>query len=136
MKKIKVVLSTILIASLVFASAIMLTACGKPTLEEYVKTDKDTMQEIETVGNTSGMKIKVKDNTVFYNYNMDTHLSDKQAKDVKKSLDESMKDIKGNFIKQAKTLQKKAKSDTVEIKINYKAEKKTIASYTFSSDDK
>lgn len=136
MKMFKKLLVTTLIASLLFANAIMLTSCGKQTLEEFVKKDKETKQEIDTMGKTSGMKIKVEENTVIYDYDMGIKLDSKQKKALKDSLDQSMKEMKGTFVKQAKKLQKKAKTDTVEIKVNYLSEKKTVASYTFSSDDK
>lgn len=136
MKMFKKVLATTLVVSLLFANAIILTSCGKQTLEEYVKNDKETKQEIDSLAKSTGMKIKVKDNTATYSYDIGFKLSGEEAKSFKNSLDSSMKEMKETFVKQAKKLQKEAESDTVTIKVNYLSDKKVIASYTFTSKDK
>lgn len=118
---------------LVLAVSISFASCGGPkTLEEYVNSNQETKQEIESAGNGTGLEVSIKGNVVNYTYKYTTTYTDDQVEILKKSLESAMKKSEATFSNIATQLEKETEIDGISIVVEYfNGDGKTIYSHEF-----
>lgn len=87
----------IAIVSLTIILMLAFAGCGSAsTLEEYINSDSEAMEQIETLSENSGLEVNIKDNTLTYTYKFDQTFTDDQLKLIKTStetMDSSMEQL-------------------------------------------
>lgn len=80
------------VALILLMAAMSLAGCGKPdTLEEVIKNDQDTQDELDKIAEENDMDIDVKDNTVTYTVTLDSEVDDSMVDTYKSAFDEAFK---------------------------------------------
>lgn len=114
----KAVLTT-LILSLVLAMSVALTGCGGPaTLEEFVNSDSEAMQALESL-NSDGLTVEVKENTVIYTYQYDQTFDSSVIDAMKGSIESTMNNSASTFTTMADTLEEQSGIEEVNVKVVY-----------------
>lgn len=110
------------------------------TLEEYVKKDKNTMESINNIGDSSDMKITIKDNSLIYVYDISgmSQITEDIAKSdsMKEALEESLNNTSSTFTNLCDSLVKETGISDINIIVKYSYKETPIFEKTFTSTNK
>ena len=81
------------------AMAVMFSGCGSEpaTLEDYINSDAEAQEAIDSMGSTSGMSIDVTDNTLTYTYAYDQTFDDATKELMSTELENAMSSMGSTF---------------------------------------
>ena len=108
------------------------------TLERYMAEHPDVWEEsLKSTEQTDGLKIELKDNTVYYYFDLGTLgiTSKSAAEDTKAALDAALEDSKATFASSCKALENEVGIEGLHMCINYMWEDEVISSRDFTVDD-
>ena len=115
----KRLLMIILSLGLVF-TMFLTSGCGGPkTLEEYIESDKDAKETIDSM-TTDQMKVNISGNTLTYTYTYDQTFEGEHLELMKEELEKAMEKQSSTFESIGETLEKNSGIDDVEVKVIYK----------------
>lgn len=120
MKTSKRIFSAGIILSLIFAMTLMFAGCGGPsTLEEYINSDSEAKEMIDSMSSGSGMTIDVKDNTLTYTYTYSQTFDDAVIGEMKTQIESAMSSMSSSFESVASTLEEESGIDDITVKVIY-----------------
>ena len=118
-RKTKKTLLTSLVLSLLLAMSLLMAGCGGPsTLEEYVDSNEELAQQIQSYS-TAGMTIDITDNTLSYTYKYEQTFDDSTAKLMTSSLEEAMSSMSSTFESVRDTLIEETGFSDISVKVVY-----------------
>ena len=92
------------------------------TLEDYINSDANVKQQVESTANNSNMTIEVKGNTLTYTYdvaNMNVDKDTALSSEMKTNLESSLDQMSSTFSSLCKQLENATKLDGVSIVVKY-----------------
>lgn len=138
----------ILLLILAVSAAMLLSGCSKAeepadmamSLEEYMTANPEVWNaSIASAQNTEGLTIEVKDNTIFYYYDL-SQMGDSYTKDLamqsKDALDAAMENMKSTFGGVCQTLESATGVEGIHTNVSYLWEDEIITSMDFTTADK
>ena len=132
MKKTRII-ALLLCLAMVFA----VTACGKKTLEQYVKDDPEVSQQIQDMATSSGLSVEFNGNDVIYTYDFATvgNISEDAvtSQAVYDQLDSALTQASGTFSGLCQQLEEETKISGIRMIVNYTYGDKVIISKTFNA---
>ena len=138
MKK-RSIIALIMIMSM--ALGLMLSSCAqKPTsLEDYVKTNKDVKEQIDSAATDKGMLVEIKENAITYTYDLAKAegANAESLKDpaVQESLVSLLDSGKDQFVNSCKQLESTTGLSGISITVTFTYEGEELATRTFTSAD-
>jgi len=119
-KKTSKLLMTSLVISLLLAMSSLLVGCGggPATLEEYVNSNEELVQEIESY-TTEGMSIDITGNTLTYTYKYDQTFNSATAELMSTELEKAMSSMDSTFESVRDTLIEETGFSDIAVKIIY-----------------
>lgn len=128
-----------ILLTMVMAMSLIGTACSKApkTIEEYISSDKEAMEEVQQAAEQSGLAVDFSGNDVIYSFDLGTvdgATEDIIKSDVMKEQLESALDSTGDtFVGLCKQLEEESKIEGIQIIINYTFQDEVIVTKTFNS---
>ena len=119
----KSLISIIMVMTLLMA--LMMSSCEKKpeTLEEFVNSNEDSMEDIQKTADESGLKVSIKGNEVTYSYDISDYdgMTEEIAKgdQMKKALEDALNDASATFTGLCGDLEEESGIEGVTIKVNY-----------------
>ncbi|MBR0399908.1 MAG: DUF4854 domain-containing protein [Mogibacterium sp.] len=119
----KSLIYTIMIMALLMA--LVMSSCEKKpeTLEEFVNSNEESMEDIQKTADESGLKVDIKGNEVTYSYDISDYdgMTEEIAKgdQMKKALEDALNDASDTFTGLCGDLEEESGIEGVTIKVNY-----------------
>ena len=101
------------------AMAVMFSGCGSEpaTLEDYINSDAEAQEAIDSMGSTSGMSIDVTDNTLTYAY--DQTFDDATKELMSTELEHAMSSMGSTFESLVDTLEEGSEISGITVRVVY-----------------
>ena len=121
MKRSRKLLTSGIILTLIMAMAIMFSGCGSEpaTLEDYINSDSEAQEMIDSMGSTSGMSIDVTDNTLTYTYAYDQTFDDATKELMSTELENAMSSMGSTFESLVDTLEEGSEISGITVRVVY-----------------
>lgn len=113
------------IVMMVLLMALIMSSCEKKpeSLEEFVNSNEDSMEDIQKTADESGLKVEIKGNEVTYSYDISDYegMTEEIAKgdQMKKALEDALNDASDTFTGLCGDLEEESGIEGVTIKVNY-----------------
>ena len=129
-----------LVITLIMMMSVIGAGCGSKapeTIEDYMKSDQEAMDQVEETANASGLDVSVSGNVITYTYDLttiedvdeETLRSDIMKEQLGTALDASA----DNFVGLCKQLEEESKIEGVQMVINYTIGDEVIVTRTFDA---
>lgn len=118
MKKSSKTVVTALILSLILSMSVVLTGCGASNLEEYVNSNNEAKQALESM-KTDALNVEVKENTIIYTYTYEQTFDSSVVEALSGSIESTLDESSSSFTSMADTLEKESKIEEVTVKVIY-----------------
>ena len=128
-----------ILLTFVMLLSVMASACSKKpqTLEEYIKNDSESMEQVQNAADSAGLNVEFKENDVIYTYDLST--IDGVTEDIVKSdvmkeqLSSALDSTADTFSGLCKQLEEQSKIEGIKIVVEYKYGDEIIVTKTFNS---
>ena len=113
------------------------TPSSYATLEDYINSDSNVKQQVESTANNSNMTIEVKGNTLIYTYdvaNMNVDKDTALSSEMKTNLESSLDQMSSTFSSLCKQLESATKLDGVSIVVKYVHGSDVISEREFTAE--
>lgn len=130
---------TALLLVLVMVMSVMVSACNKApkTIEEYINNDKESLEQINSAADESGLTVEFSGNDVTYSYDLTN--TNGASEELLKSdvmisqLTSQLESTQDQFVGLCKQLEEESKIEGIHIIINYKYGDEVLVTRTFDS---
>lgn len=121
MKRSRKLLTSGIILTLIMAMAVMFSGCGSEpaTLEDYINSDAEAQEAIDSMGSTSGMSIDVTDNTLTYTYAYDQTFDGATKELMSTELENAMSSMGSTFESLVDTLEEGSEISGITVRVVY-----------------
>lgn len=94
--------------------------CGSPsTLEEYLNSDSEAMEQIESLSESSGLEVDISDNTLTYTFTYDQTYTGDQLELIKTNTESTMESIDSSMEQLAASMEEESGINDVTIVVEY-----------------
>ena len=103
------------------AMAVMFSGCGSEpaTLEDYINSDAEAQEAIDSMGSTSGMSIDVTDTTLTYTSAYDQTFDDATKELMSTELENAMSSMGSTFESLVDTLEEGSEISGITVRVVY-----------------
>ena len=128
-----------LLLTIVMSMSLLATACSSTpkTLEEYINSNQEEMEQVQAVADESKMQIEFNENDVIYSYDISSmeNLTEEVAKSdiMKDNLSSSLESLSDRFVGLCGQLEEKSQIEGVQIIVNFTYGDEILVSKTFNS---
>lgn len=114
-------LLTSLLLILMMAVMVAFTGCGgePETLEEYINSDAEAAEQIDSLAESSGMTIDISGNTLTYIYAYDQTFDDAMIEQMAAQFESTMESMASTFENVATTLEEETGISDITVKVVY-----------------
>ena len=119
----RVSLLVLLLVMIMTVTAVMAGCGSKETgpsnLEEYVASDENLKNEIQSIADSNGLEIAVSGNTMIYTYKYDTEFDDAMKEQAGPLIEQALATYASSFTGLAKDLEEQTGLSGIKIKVQY-----------------
>lgn len=110
----------ITIVSMLMVLMLAFAGCGSPsTLEEYLNSDSEAMEQIESLSESSGLEVDISDNTLTYTFTYDQTYTGDQLELIRTNTESTMESIDSSMEQLAASMEEESGINDVTIVVEY-----------------
>lgn len=110
----------ITIVSMLMVLMLAFAGCGSPsTLEEYLNSDSEAMEQIESLSESSGLEVDISDNTLTYTFTYDQTYTGDQLELIRTNTESTMESIDSSMKQLAASMEEESGINDVTIVVEY-----------------